>query len=39
MNATLLEIKPEQNTKKEFIEDPGSVTIGSTQYASCFGAE
>lgn len=24
---------------KQFLKDPGSVVIGSTQYASCFGAE
>lgn len=24
---------------KEFLNDPGPVILGSTQYASCFGAE
>ena len=24
---------------KEFLRDPGPVVLGSTQYASCFGAE
>jgi sulfide:quinone oxidoreductase len=28
-----------RNAWKEFIKDPGPVVLGSTQYASCFGAE
>ena len=28
-----------RNTWKEFLKDPGPVVLGSTQYASCFGAE
>jgi sulfide:quinone oxidoreductase len=28
-----------RNAWKEFLKDPGPVVLGSTQYASCFGAE